>query len=106
MCGPGADRTPRDWCDAVTVSAPHTPVADPYHGRRNNPESTIGKLADIKIEIPAQAKGEGNSGKSIQPMGSLFEQSLLLFYDAVILRFMEKKGLNSEMMYGRHANLE
>ena len=71
-----------------------------------NPDSTIGKLADINIEIPAQAKGEGNSGKSIQPMGSLFEQSLLLFYDAVILRFMEKKGLNSEMMYGRHANLE
>lgn len=71
-----------------------------------NPDSTIGKLADIKIEIPAQAKGEGNSGKSIQPMGSLFEQSLLLFYDAVILKFMEKKGLNSEMMYGRHANLE
>ncbi|MBO0600736.1 6-phospho-3-hexuloisomerase [Sporosarcina sp. E16_3] len=71
-----------------------------------NPESTIGKLADIKIEIPAQAKGEGNSGKSIQPMGSLFEQSLLLFYDAVILKFMDKKGLNSEVMYGRHANLE
>ncbi|AMQ06124.1 MULTISPECIES: 6-phospho-3-hexuloisomerase [Sporosarcina] len=71
-----------------------------------NPDSTIGKLADIKIEIPAQAKGEGNSGKSIQPMGSLFEQSLLLFYDAVILRFMEKKELNSEVMYGRHANLE
>lgn len=71
-----------------------------------NPNSTIGKLADIKIEIPAQAKEEGTSGKSIQPMGSLFEQSLLLFYDAVILRFMEKKGLNSEVMYGRHANLE
>jgi len=71
-----------------------------------NRDSTIGKLADIKIEIPAQAKGEANSGKSIQPMGSLFEQSLLLFYDAVILRFMEKKGLNTEIMYGRHANLE
>jgi len=71
-----------------------------------NRDSTIGNLADIKIEIPAQAKGEANSGKSIQPMGSLFEQSLLLFYDAVILRFMEKKGLNTEIMYGRHANLE
>lgn len=71
-----------------------------------NPDSTIGKLADIQIEIPAQAKAEGTSGKSIQPMGSLFEQSLLLFYDAVILRFMNKKGLNSDKMYGRHANLE
>ena len=71
-----------------------------------NPESTIGSLADITITIPAQAKADGTSGKSIQPMGSLFEQSLLLFYDAVILRFMDKKGLESDTMYGRHANLE
>ena len=71
-----------------------------------NPESTIGSLADIQITIPAQAKADGDSGKSIQPMGSLFEQSLLLFYDAVILRFMDKKGMNSDTMYGRHANLE
>ena len=71
-----------------------------------NPQSTIGKLADVTIEIPAQAKAEGNSGKSIQPMGSLFEQSLLLFYDAVILSFMKRNGLSSEIMYGRHANLE
>ena len=71
-----------------------------------NPESAIGSLGDIVIEIPAQAKADGESGKSIQPMGSLFEQSLLLFYDAVILRFMDKKGLKSDTMYGRHANLE
>lgn len=71
------------------------------------PGSTIGKLADIMIEVPAQAKhGEDTGNKSIQPMGSLFEQSLLLFYDSVILRVMKKKGLNSETMYGRHANLE
>ena len=71
-----------------------------------NPDSTIGCLGDIHIEIPAQAKADGASGKSIQPMGSLFEQSLLLFYDAVILRFIDKKGLKSGTMYGRHANLE
>lgn len=71
-----------------------------------NPNSTIGELADITITIPAQAKAEGASGKSIQPMGSLFEQTLLLFYDAVILSFMNKKGLSSDVMYGRHANLE
>lgn len=71
-----------------------------------NPESTIGKLSDIRIEIPAQAKGDGTSSKSIQPMGSLFEQSLLVFYDALILSFMDKKGLKSDAMYGRHANLE
>lgn len=71
-----------------------------------NLESTIGQLADIGILIPAQAKADSASGKSIQPMGSLFEQSLLLFYDALILSYMEKKGLESGKMYGRHANLE
>ncbi|OMP68391.1 6-phospho-3-hexuloisomerase [Domibacillus epiphyticus] len=71
------------------------------------PASTIGKIADIVVEIPAQTKsGEDTGNKTIQPMGSLFEQSLLLFYDSVILRFMEKKGMDSGKMYGRHANLE
>ncbi|WP_025784000.1 6-phospho-3-hexuloisomerase [Sporosarcina sp. D27] len=71
-----------------------------------NPTSTIGKLADLTIEIPAQAKAHSGSGKSIQPMGSLFEQSLLLFYDALILSVMEKSDSHSDIMYGRHANLE
>ena len=48
----------------------------------------------------------GGNYKTIQPMGSLFEQTMLLFYDALILRFMEKKGLDSNKMYGKHANLE
>ncbi|REB05555.1 6-phospho-3-hexuloisomerase [Sporosarcina sp. BI001-red] len=71
-----------------------------------NPTSTIGKLADHTIVIPAQAKADSASGKSIQPMGSLFEQALLLFYDALILSVMEKSGSHSNIMYGRHANLE
>jgi 6-phospho-3-hexuloisomerase len=71
------------------------------------PESTIGKLADFTIKIPGSPKDQSDSDyKTIQPMGSLFEQTLLLFYDAVILRFMEKRGLDSNTMYGRHANLE
>ncbi|MBU8879726.1 6-phospho-3-hexuloisomerase [Bacillus sp. FJAT-29790] len=71
------------------------------------PNSTIGKLADITVKLPGAHKDQSeNNYNTIQPMGSLFEQTLLLFYDAVILRFMEKKGLNSNTMYGKHANLE
>lgn len=71
------------------------------------PQSTIGKAADVVIKLPGAPKDQSQSDyKTIQPMGSLFEQTLLLFYDAVILRFMEKKGLNSNTMYGKHANLE
>ncbi|KIL50056.1 6-phospho-3-hexuloisomerase [Jeotgalibacillus soli] len=71
------------------------------------PESTIGELADLVIKLPGSPKDKSTSDyKTIQPMGSLFEQTLLLFFDAVILRFMEKKGLDSNTMYGKHANLE
>jgi len=50
-------------------------------------DSPIGELADIIIRIPAPTpKIEQDTGfTSIQPMGSLFEQSLLLTLDAVIL---------------------
>ncbi|PLR82943.1 6-phospho-3-hexuloisomerase [Bacillus canaveralius] len=72
-----------------------------------SPESTIGQLADIVIKLPGSPKDKSeNDYKTIQPMGSLFEQTLLIFFDAVILRFMEKKGLDSGTMFGRHANLE
>lgn len=73
-----------------------------------SPDSTIGELADLTVILPGAPKdrAEGSEYETIQPMGSLFEQTSLLFYDAVILRFMEKKELNSKQMYGKHANLE
>lgn len=71
------------------------------------PDSAIGKLADFTVKLPGASKDRTNSDyHTIQPMGSLYEQTLLLFYDAVILRFMEKKGLDTNKMYGKHANLE
>lgn len=72
------------------------------------PESTIGRLADITVQIPAPTpKVKTDTGyKSIQPMGSLFEQSLLLFLDTVIVMLMEAKGMDSNEMFSRHANLE
>jgi 6-phospho-3-hexuloisomerase len=71
------------------------------------PESTIGKLADVTIKLPGSPKDQSEGDfKSIQPMGSLFEQTLLMFYDAIILSFMDKKGLDTNKMYGKHANLE
>lgn len=70
-------------------------------------DSTIGKLADIVVQLPGSPKDQHESiSQSIQPMGSLFEQTMLLFYDALILRYMTQKGLSSSQMYGKHANLE
>ncbi|MBD8070164.1 6-phospho-3-hexuloisomerase [Bacillus sp. PS06] len=72
-----------------------------------SPDSTIGRLADFTVKLPGASKDQTDSTyQTIQPMGSLFEQTLLLFYDALILRFMHKKGLDTNKMYGNHANLE
>ncbi|MNZ98768.1 3-hexulose-6-phosphate isomerase [compost metagenome] len=71
------------------------------------PESAIGQQADIAIKLPGAPKDQALSTfTTIQPMGSLFEQTLLLFFDAIILRLMEKMGNDSATMLGRHANLE
>ncbi|WP_053377556.1 6-phospho-3-hexuloisomerase [Paenibacillus sp. FJAT-27812] len=69
--------------------------------------STIGGLADIVVKLPGAPKDRaGEAATTIQPMGSLFEQMLLLVCDAVILRLMEKQELSGNAMYGNHANLE
>lgn len=72
------------------------------------PESSIGRLADVTIKIPAPTpKATGaEAWVSIQPMGSLFEQSLLIFLDSVILKLMEEMTNDSANMFKRHANLE
>jgi 6-phospho-3-hexuloisomerase len=71
-------------------------------------QSPIAELADIFLIIPAPSpKIERDTGfRSVQPMGSLFEQSLLLTLDAMILMLMEKRGKTSNIMFTRHANLE
>lgn len=71
-----------------------------------SPDSTIGKFSDIIVRLSGARKDEAENTQTIQPMGSLFEQTLLLFFDSIILSIMEKQDLNSTNMYGRHANLE
>ena len=72
------------------------------------PEGSIGRMTDLAVEIPAptpKARVE-NKTVSVQPMGSLFEQCAFIFFDSVILRLMEKRGISSDKMFTRHANLE
>ena len=71
-------------------------------------DSTLGKLADLVVTIPAPTPKAKRSqpANSVQPMGSLFEQSLLALLDAVILVLMEKRRLTSDQMFKKHAVLE
>ncbi|MFL0199392.1 6-phospho-3-hexuloisomerase [Exiguobacterium acetylicum] len=72
-----------------------------------NSTSTLALLADLVVQLPGVPKEQtASADETVQPMGSLFEQTMLLFYDALILQIMEEKQLDSQTMYGKHANLE
>lgn len=72
------------------------------------PRATIGSLAQnvVRINAPTSKSEEETGVVSVQPMGSLFEQSLLLFLDSCIVRLMELAGKGSAEMFENHANLE
>jgi len=72
-----------------------------------NPDSRIGKLASkfVKITAPSKTKAVENF-TSIQPMTTLNEQCLGLFFDAVSLKLMDKMGETHDTMWARHSNLE
>ncbi len=72
------------------------------------PEATIGQMADSVVTIKAATPKSDIEDKasSVQPMGSLFEQALLICLDYTILILMDKKNITGKEMFLRHANLE
>ncbi|MCW9139361.1 SIS domain-containing protein, partial [Staphylococcus haemolyticus] len=67
-------------------------------------ESKIGDVADTVITLPAGTKHEAEGSE--QPLGSLFEQSSLIFLDSVVIGLMDAFNINEEAMQDNHANLE
>ncbi len=72
-----------------------------------NPTSRIGTLADLIVTIAAPSKVKTVAGfTSVQPMTTLNEQCLAIFFDGVVLSLMEEMGETHDTMWGRHSNLE
>jgi len=63
-----------------------------------DPLSPLAAAAGHVVRIPPVA--------SSQPGASAFEQALLLFLDAVVLRLMARLGETEETMLARHSRLE
>lgn len=72
------------------------------------PEAVIGQMSDAVVTIKAATPKSDIADKasSVQPMGSLFEQSLLICLDYTVLILMDKKHITGNEMFLRHANLE
>jgi 6-phospho-3-hexuloisomerase len=69
------------------------------------PDSTLAREADIQIVLPAPTKTCCGRG-SVQFGSSLFEQSLLIFLDAVVIVLRDTQNASDESMSAKHANLE
>jgi 6-phospho-3-hexuloisomerase len=59
----------------------------------------------VKVTAPSKTK-QVDGFVSIQPMTTLNEQSLGLFFDTIVLLLMEKMGESHDTMWARHSNLE
>lgn len=83
--------------------------AKKYHAKiahlTSSPQSSIAQLSDIIVDFHCNSKS-GEGIKTIQPMTTLFEQSLMIFGDLICLDIAKRKGLTAEQVATQHANLE
>ena len=74
--------------------------------------SPVGRRADAVLLLPSEAKVAGKrrsrGAKSAQvlPLGSLYEQALLLVLDAVVSRLMDTLGLSPDDLRRIHTTFE
>ena len=73
----------------------------------SNPNSSMKAHTDIFVRIPVSTKlNLPNEVPSVQPMTSLFEQSLLLLGDTLALMIIREKNIDMKSLWQYHANLE
>ena len=67
-------------------------------------ESTIALRSDVVVEIPPYISKENED--NILPAGSIFEQSILILGDSMILDLAKAKNIPVNKMFDLHTNLE
>ena len=72
-------------------------------------ESPLACLSHLQVVIPAtsfRVMDEMHDSISVQPLGTLFEQSMLILCDSLILGLMRRTRVSAVQMFAHHANLE
>jgi len=71
------------------------------------PDRKTPALADVVLWVPACVyRGKDNVVPSIQLMGNLFEQSLLILFDMMIMLLTDELKVPKAEMVARHRNVE
>ncbi|MDN3017955.1 6-phospho-3-hexuloisomerase [Paenibacillus sp. BSR1-1] len=72
-----------------------------------NPESPLAAAATHILHVPAATKyRRENELQTIQPLGSLFDQSVHILFDTICLLFGKLNEVDHSEAFGRHSNLE
>lgn len=72
-----------------------------------DPFQKTAPLADTILFVPGSVYlGTADVVPSIQPMGNLFEQSLFITFDMIIMEIEKRIGTTHNMMEGNHRNVE
>jgi 6-phospho-3-hexuloisomerase len=82
------------------------------------PESPLGKLADLIVEVKGRTKAGTPKekdyltrqimgvGEPLTPLGSIFEINSMVFLDSLVVELMHRLGSTEADMKRRHATLE
>lgn len=80
------------------------------------PDSPLGNLADIIVRVPGRAKTSKMDDyfarqilgihEPLAPLGTLFEDTTMVFLDGVVYALMKELNVTEEDMRRRHANIE
>lgn len=80
------------------------------------PDEKIGKLCDHVVKVKGRTKVDIEDSytesqlkgtfASLTPLGTLFEDTVMIFFDGVIARLMVELGKGEKYMKDRHASLE
>lgn len=98
--GPGSFSTVQALMEVARSAGARTTVITAQ------PDGEAARLADAVIYLRAQTMADDRGGSSILPMGSLYEDAMLVFFDVVSILLRMRTGQTAEEMRSRHTNLE
>ena len=79
-------------------------------------DSPLGRIVDIRVDLPGRedlmVENEYHSRQlrgehvSLSPMGTVFEDTCMVYLDSIIVELMYKLGLSEDSLKIRHATIE
>ncbi len=111
VSGSGETKYPLSAAQVAKKAGAHVVAVTSY------PESSLGKIADLVVRIGGRVLPKNNSRdyftrqilgihEPLTPLGTLFELSTMIYFDALIAELVELLGKSEEDLAKRHATIE